>query len=183
MYEESLKNGSLPELIYVESAEAGDAFFTPAGRIHAIGKGIVLVEIQQTSDLTYRISDWNRKSSGNVKRELHLDLALEAMDFSAAGKTKIIKRPVPNRADNLVSCEYFTTNILHFNALIKNEYYQIDSFVVYICVNGEYNLKWDSGSEKVTKGETVLLPAMIKEVTLEPAGEAEILEIFIKSNT
>jgi mannose-6-phosphate isomerase len=182
MYEESLKNGSLPELINVESAEPGDTFFTPAGRIHAIGRGIVLVEIQQTSDLTYRISDWNRKSKGDVKRDLHLDLALEAMDFSAAGKTKIKKTPVPNRTGNLVSCEYFTTNILHFNALIKKEYYQIDSFVVYICVDGAYNLKWDSGSEKVTKGETVLIPAMIKEVSLEPAGEAEILEIFIKSN-
>jgi mannose-6-phosphate isomerase len=182
MYEESLKNGNLPELIYVESAEPGDAFFTPAGRIHAIGKGVVLVEIQQTSDLTYRISDWNRKSDGNVKRELHLDLALEAMDFTAAGKTKIIKTPVLNTTDNLVSCEYFTTNILRFDTLIKKNYYPIDSFVVYICTDGAFDLKWDSGSEKVTKGETVLLPAMIHQVILEPEGEAKILEVFINSN-
>jgi mannose-6-phosphate isomerase len=182
MYEESIINGNLPELIYVESAEPGDTFFTPAGRIHAIGKGIVLVEIQQTSDLTYRISDWNRKSEGNVKRELHLDLALEAMDFTAAGKTKINKPSVLNKTDNLVSCEYFTTNVLRFNTLIKKNYYPIDSFVVYICVEGAFELKWDSGSEKVTKGETVLLPAMIHEIRLEPAVEAKILEVFINSN-
>jgi mannose-6-phosphate isomerase len=182
MYEESLKDGSLPELIYVESAEPGDTFFTPAGRIHAIGKGIVLVEIQQTSDLTYRISDWNRKSDGKIKRELHLDLALEAMDFTAAGKTKIVKTPVLNKIVNLVNCEYFTTNLLHFSTLIKKDYYPIDSFVVYICVDGEFDLKWDSGSEKVMKGETVLLPAMLNAVSLDPAGEAKILEVFIDSN-
>ena len=112
----TLANGTLPELIYIESAEPGDAFFTPAGRIHAIGKGIVLVEIQQTSDLTYRISDWNRKSKGRVKRELHLDLALEAIDFNATGKNKIKKNPRLNKTENLVNCEFFTTNLLHFNS-------------------------------------------------------------------
>lgn len=182
MYEESIPNGTLPDLIFVETAEPGDAFFTPAGRIHAIGKGIVLVEIQQTSDLTYRISDWNRKSNGKVKRELHLDLALEAMDFKETGKNKIKKDPELNKTDNLVSCEYFTTNILLFNELIWKEYYLIDSFVVYICVEGEFSLKWDSGSEIVKKGDTVLLPAMIKEVRLEPTGEAKILEVYINSN-
>ena len=89
MYLEAVAKGNLPELLNVEIAEPGDTFFTPAGRIHAIGEGIVLVEIQQTSDITYRISDWNRKSSGNIARELHLDLGLEAMDFSATGKNKI----------------------------------------------------------------------------------------------
>ena len=182
MYEESLTNGRLPELINVESAEPGDTFFTPAGRIHAIGKGIVLVEIQQTSDLTYRISDWNRKSKGSVKRELHLDLALEAMDFNAAGKVKIRKDPELNKTENLVSCEYFITNILHFNAPVIKEYYLIDSFVVYICTDGEFQIKWDGNSEKVSKGETVLLPAMIKEVILEPSGNAKLLEVFIDSD-
>jgi mannose-6-phosphate isomerase len=179
MYEKSLINGSLPDLLNVEKAEPGDAFFTPAGRIHAIGKGIVLVEIQETSDLTYRISDWNRNSEGTIKRELHLDLALEAMDFSASGKNKIRKDPELNRSENLVSCEFFNTNILHFNSVIKKEYYLIDSFVVYICIDGEFYIRWDDNSEKVTKGETVLLPAMIKEVILEPAGDARLLEVYI----
>jgi mannose-6-phosphate isomerase len=182
MYEESIVNGTLPELIFVESAEPGDTFFTPAGRIHAIGRGIVLVEIQQTSDLTYRISDWNRKSNGGVKRELHLELALEAMDFTAAGKNKIRKDPELNKTENLVSCEFFTTNILHFNTAVKKDYYLLDSFVVYICTDGDFQIRWDGNSENVSKGETILLPAMIKEVILEPSGEASLLEVYINSD-
>ncbi len=155
MYEEvNCKWDACLNCLYIETAEPGDTFFTPAGRIHAIGKGIVLVEIQQTSDLTYRISDWNRKSNGKVKRELHLDLALEAMDFNAAGKIKLKKEPELNKTENLVNCEFFTTNILHFNKAIKKEYYLIDSFVVYICIEGEFQIRWDGNSEKVTKGET-----------------------------
>jgi mannose-6-phosphate isomerase len=182
MYEESLLNGTLPGLLYVETVEPGDTFFTPAGRIHAIGKGIVLVEIQQTSDLTYRISDWNRKSNRSIKRELHLELALEAIDFTAIGKNKITKVPQLNNTENLVRCEFFNTNILHFNTDIKKEYHLIDSFVVYICTDGEFRILWDGNSEKVYKGQTVLLPAMIKEVILEPSSEAKLLEVFINSD-
>jgi mannose-6-phosphate isomerase len=182
MYDESVANGTLSDLIFVESAEPGDTFFTPAGRIHAIGKGIVLVEIQQTSDLTYRISDWNRKSNGKVKRELHLDLALEAIDFTAAGQCKIRLDPELNKTENLVNCEYFTTNILHFNVPVKKDYYALDSFVVYICTDGEFQIRWDGNSEKVRKGETVLLPAMIKEVTVVPSNDARLLEVFIDSD-
>jgi mannose-6-phosphate isomerase len=181
MYEESIREGTLPELLFIETASPGDTFFTPAGRIHAIGRGVVLVEIQQTSDLTYRISDWNRKSNGSVKRELHLDLALEAMDFNAVGENKINIEPVLNKTEKLVSCDFFTTNILHFSSAIKKEYHLLDSFVVYICTEGEFHIKWDGNSEKVSKGETVLLPAMVKEVILEPSGEAKVLEVYILS--
>jgi mannose-6-phosphate isomerase len=181
MYEEALENGKLVDLLNIESVEAGDAFYTPAGRIHAIGAGTVLVEIQQTSDITYRIFDWNRNSSVEAPRELHTELALDAIDFSASGKSKIRKEPVLNKTGNLVSCEFFNTNIIRFNTAIKKDYNTIDSFVLYICIDGEFSIIWDENTEKVTKGETVLLPAMIKEVTLEPAGEASLLEIFINS--
>jgi mannose-6-phosphate isomerase len=181
MYEESLVNGTIADLLNVEIAEPGDTFFTPAGRVHAIGKGIVLVEIQQTSDLTYRISDWNRKSTGNVTRELHTKLALEAIDFTAAGKNKIRIVPEANKNENLVDCEFFNTSILHFNTAIRKEYFFNDSFVVYICIDGEFLIHWDGMSEKVSKGETVLLPAMIKEVILDPDRDARVLEIFINS--
>jgi mannose-6-phosphate isomerase len=181
MYQKSVSDGNLPDLLNVEIAEPGDTFFTPAGRIHAIGKGIVLVEIQQTSDLTYRISDWNRPVNGSVVRELHLDLALEAIDFTAAGPNKIRKDVVMNNTGNLVTCEFFTTDFLQFNTPVKKDYFLLDSFVVYICVEGEFNIRWDGNSEKVSKGETVLLPAMIKEVVLEPSPEARLLEIYINS--
>jgi mannose-6-phosphate isomerase len=179
LYQEALRNGELAELLNVETAEAGDTFFTPAGRVHAIGAGNVLVEIQQTSDITYRLFDWNRENSGKEKRELHTELAMDAIDFTAFGKNKIRKYPELNKTVNLVNCEFFNTNIIRFNTQIKKEYFQYDSFVLYICISGEFLILWDENSEKVSKGETVLLPAMIKEVTLEPSGEAGLLEIFI----
>jgi mannose-6-phosphate isomerase len=181
IYEEALRDGNIADLMNVETVDAGDTFFTPAGRVHAIGAGIVLVEIQQTSDITYRIFDWNRKSSGTEKRELHLDLALDAIDFTATGKNKIRRKPELNKTENLVSCEFFNTNIIIFNKAINKEYYFNDSFVVYICIDGEFLICWDDNSEKVTKGETVLLPAMIKEAILKPLNEARLLEIYINS--
>ena len=181
LYEKAIIEGGIEELLNVESVEPGDTFFTPAGRVHAIGAGIVLVEIQQTSDITYRIFDWNRKGTGKEKRELHTDLALDAIDFGQSGKNKIRIEPQINKTMNLVDCDYFNTNIISFNKPMEKEYYSIDSFVVYICIDGEFIICWDDTSEKVTKGETVLLPAMIKEVTLKPVNEARLLEIYINS--
>ncbi len=181
LYQQAIGKGSLEELLNVETPEAGDVFFIPAGMIHAIGAGIVLVEIQQTSDITYRIFDWNRKQTGNTNRELHIDLALDAIDFSMNGKVRIRKKPLANKTENLVDCEFFNTNFLIFNNPIKKEYYLNDSFVVYICTEGEFAINWEGRSEKVSKGETVLLPAMIKEVVLTPTNEARLLEIFINS--
>jgi len=179
IYQQAISEGKLTGLLNVENAETGDTFFIPAGRIHAIGAGNVLVEIQQTSDITYRIYDWDRKGSGKEKRELHLDLALDAIDFNGSGANKIRKDPELNNTVNLVSCEFFNTNIISFNSPVNKDYNLNDSFVVYICIGGEFLIRWDNTFEKVSKGETVLLPAMIKEVILEPFGEAQVLEIFI----
>ena len=179
IYQDALSNGNLVDLLNVEIAEAGDTFFTPSGRVHAIGAGTVLIEIQQTSDITYRIFDWNRENSSNVTRELHTDLALDAIDFSAAGRNKIRVEPELNKTVNLVICEFFNTNLIRFNRALSKEYYDIDSFVVYICIEGEFIIKWDDKFETVSKGETVLIPAMIQQILLEPVGEAQLLEIFI----
>jgi mannose-6-phosphate isomerase len=181
IYKKALENGNLADLLNVESIEKGDVFFTPAGRIHAIGAGTTLVEIQQTSDITYRIFDWNRKSPDGEYRELHTELAVNAIDYSASGKNKIRKELNQDKTENLVSCEYFITNIIQFSSLIRKDYNIIDSFVVYICLEGEFLIHWDKGAEIVTKGETVLLPAMITDVVLEPRPEARILEVFTKT--
>jgi len=184
IYSESVEKGTLTELLNIEKAEKGDTFFTPAGRIHAIGAGTVLVEIQQTSDITYRISDWNRKDTGPVKRDLHLDLALEAIDFSETIKGgKIRKEILPNKPENLVNCEFFNTSLLIFNKSISREYYFNDSFVIFICIEGGFHIHWDGSSEKVRQGETVLLPAMIRDVVLEPDGESRLLEVYINSES
>jgi mannose-6-phosphate isomerase len=181
IYEEALKNKKIEDIMNVETPEPGNSFFTPAGRVHAIGAGTVLVEIQQTSDITYRIFDWNRKGTGKEKRELHTDLALDAIDFNQNGSNKLSKLPILNNNLNLVNCEFFNTNLLWFNKAIDKEYHFIDSFVVYICIDGEFQICWDGNTEKVIKGETVLLPAMIKEVTLKPSNEARLLEVYVNT--
>jgi len=178
----ALNSGSIIDLMNVENAVRGDTFFTPPGRIHSIGKGIVLVEIQRTSDITYRIYDWGRTDKTGKKRELHTALALEAIDLTAGGKNKILKVPVLNRTENLVDCEFFVTNIIHFNTPLEKDYFPIDSFVIYICAEGAFRILWENRSETITKGETVLLPAMINSVILEPVREARILEVYISPN-
>jgi mannose-6-phosphate isomerase len=180
-YINAVENNTVGELLNIESADPGDTFFTPAGRIHAIGAGIVLAEIQQTSDITYRIYDWGRKDKNGKSRELHTDLALDAIDFNETGKSKIKKELLKNKPENLVSCKYFDTNIIQFNEHIARDYNIIDSFVTYICTEGRFMIRWDSGSEKVSKGETVLLPAMISDVVLVPEPEATVLEIYINN--
>jgi mannose-6-phosphate isomerase len=181
-YLKALSSGKLAGLLNVEFPGQGDFFFTPAGRIHAIGAGIIVAEIQQTSDITYRIYDWNRKDPGGNERELHTDLALDAIDYKATGAAGKKINPITNRTENLVNCEFFTTNIIHFNEIIVKDYNLIDSFVIYLCTQGEFLIRWENNSEPVIKGETVLLPAMIKEVMLEPSPEARVLEIFIKQD-
>jgi mannose-6-phosphate isomerase len=182
-YQEAVKNGNITDLLNIENAEKGDAFFTPAGRIHAIGAGIALVEIQQTSDITYRISDWNRQATtGSEKRELHTDLALDALDFTETAKRGKINIK-PNIFDNLVDCSFFTVNLLKFNERISKNYYFNDSFVIYICLDGEFMISCNNSTEKITKGETILLPAMIKEVVLEPVSKSQILEVYINSES
>lgn len=178
-YQAAINDGTMADLLNIEHPEPGDTFFIPAGRVHAIGAGTVLAEVQQTSDITYRIFDWNRKSTGKEKRELHTDLALDAIDFNAKGKSKLRKIPGLNESENLVSCEFFNTNLIRFNKPLTKEYYSIDSFVVYICTEGSFTIRWEGETETVEKGETVLLPAMIKEVVLEPVEEAQLLEVYI----
>jgi len=180
-YTNAFNNNTIQNLLNIEDADSGDAFFTPAGRIHAIGAGIVLAEIQQTSDITYRIYDWGRTDQNGKSRELHNDLAMDALDFKATGRNKIRKELLENKAENLVSCEFFDTNIIHFNKQINRDYSLIDSFVTYICTEGSFLIRWDNKSEKVTKGETVLLPALIDDVALIPEPEATLLEIYINN--
>lgn len=182
IYLEAVEKGTLAELMNVERPEPGNTFFTPAGRVHAIGAGTVLVEIQQTSDITYRIFDWNRKSE-DAGRELHTELALEAIDFGATDEAKITVPDELNKTANLVSCEFFNTNKLRFNTSVRREYYLLDSFVIYICIEGEFVIKWEDNHENVKKGETVLLPAEIKEVILQPSDEAVLLEVYIDEET
>jgi mannose-6-phosphate isomerase len=182
-YLDAVSAGTLAELMYNERSAPGSVYFIPSGTVHAIGAGNILAEIQQTSDITYRIFDWNRTGADGQPRELHTELAVEAIDFNAQGKSSITIALTPNKTENLVRCSYFTTNAISFSERISKDYNLIDSFVIFICTEGEFLIRWEDSSEPVRKGETVLLPAMIKEVILEPLPEAKLLEIFISDNT
>jgi mannose-6-phosphate isomerase len=175
MYMKAVEQGTVADLLNVESSHPGDCFFTPAGTVHAIGAGNILVEIQQTSDITYRIFDWNRN---NKERELHTDLALDAIEFKAQNR-KISPKPEINKTVNLIGCEFFTTNLLKFKNTIKREFYLKDTFIIYICTDGEFAISYEDNEEILKKGDTVLVPAMIKEFQLRPVGEATLLEIYI----
>ena len=134
----ALENGGVEYLMHQVKVQKGDVIFIPSGVVHAIGKGIVLAEIQQTSDLTYRIFDFNRKDANGNERELHTELALDVISFSHDSQPIIKYSPAYNVITPLVACEYFTTNLLVFNQPINRHYQSINSFVVYMCVDGSF---------------------------------------------
>jgi mannose-6-phosphate isomerase len=179
-YLEHLENGNLTDLLKYDEVKVGDVFFIPAGRVHAIGKGSMVAEIQQTSDVTYRIFDYNRKDDKGNERELHTDLALDAIDFSYLEDYKTKYKAEINKSTNIVSCRYFTTNILEFDQIIEKDYSLLDSFVIYITLEGDFDIDAGETTEKIEKGETVLIPANIEYLKLYPKkGKVKLLEVYI----
>jgi len=180
-YQKHLAENTLKDILNIEQAEKDDIFFLPAGRVHAIGKGIMLAEIQQTSDITYRLYDWDRADKEGNPRELHTDLALDVIDFKQYEFYKFSKPLINNEATELISSDFFSVNRLFLNKSVEKDYYLLDSFVIYLCIEGELNIIYGEGKkETLSKGETILIPADLKELTLEPKRSAMILEIFIK---
>lgn len=177
----SLKNGTLVELMNFEPVQKGDVLFMPTGRIHALGPGIVLAEIQQTSDMTYRIYDWDRVEADGKPRELHIDHATNVMDFKVQDNYKTVYTPRLNVAEDLADCPYFTTRYMQFDQPVDKDYNLIDSFVIYMCMEGKVFLNYPGGEpELLQKGDTVLIPAAIKEVSMIPHEKTTLLEIFMK---
>lgn len=176
----TMKRKELLSVLNVENPQAGDVFFLPAGRIHAIGKHIMLAEIQQTSDITYRIYDWGREDNPETAREMHLDLAQDALDYSYSPSYKIPYKRQSNTPVRLATCPYFTVNLLDFNRPLERDYAELDSFVAYMCLEGACSIVYDGGSETVARGETVLLPATLVAVELLPQEGCKLLEVYIE---
>jgi len=179
-YQESFKKGEVMSLLKSHQVAEGDTFFIPAGDVHAIGAGVLLAEIQQTSDVTYRIYDYDRKDSSGNTRELHTELALDAIDYKDTNE-KVAYKKTKNEAINLAACKYFVTNIIDINEGFERDVYLLNSFVVYMCVQGSATIKCGNGeSETIQKGETVLIPASIDSIEIKPNGDAKLLEVYIK---
>ena len=179
-YIDVFEQGKLKRILNFVDVKSGDVFFIPAGRVHAIGKGILLAEIQQTSDITYRIYDWDRTDKDGNSRELHVKLAVDAIDYEYKTNFKTNYKLIENESLELAKCQYFTTNIIDLKSRTEKDYISLDSFVVYMCVEGEFEIEYDSSETlNVKKGETVLIPAEMNNLFLKPVENSKILEIYI----
>ena len=176
-YEKHLSKENLEEILGKVLVQKGDAVYIPAGRVHAIGAGIVLAEIQQTSDVTYRIYDYNRIDKDGKKRELHTDLALEAIDFEPIDQIKTKYDPTENQFNSLIETPYFKTEIFTGNREIpitKNEELRI-----YICTEGSLKFQTATGGVQLEKYQSLLMPAEIDSYKIIPEGDASLLEVKV----
>ena len=174
-YIKNLNNKTLLTILDTKKVKQGDVFMLDTGTIHAIGAGIVIAEIQQTSDITYRVYDFDRVDANGKSRELHIDLALEALNYEKIQAQRFYSN-TENVANEIVNCNYFTTNFIPLDGNIEIHKNQT-SFTVYICVEGDFKLTFDNESYSYKKGDTVLIPAAITDFQL--SGKASILEIYI----
>lgn len=178
-YLQHLTDNKLAAILNEETVFAGDVFFLPAGRVHTIGKGLLLAEIQQSSDITYRIYDFDRVDDAGNKRQLHTEEALDAIDYAYYPEYKTAYKSQKNELVQVVNSNYFTTNILDINQPLTRNYGNFDSFVILVCLEGEATLRYNSGEIYVRAGDSILVPAKLKEVTLLPQPDFKALESYI----
>ena len=177
-YAKSIEEDTLLDLLNYESVKEGDTFFINTGKMHAIGAGVLLAEIQQTSDITYRVFDFNRKDKNGNLRELHTDLALDALDYTKKDDFKVKYANQKNGINNMVSCPYFNTNFMELTKDLNLELDLRDSFTIYMCVGGSATISNEFGTTSIKNGETVLVPAISKSVNIATTS-AKLLEVTI----
>jgi len=174
-YLENLKNKTLLSILDDIKVKVGDVFFLETGTVHAIGAGLVIAEIQQTSDITYRLYDFDRVDAVGNQRELHVDLALDAINYDKVDTHKKYNTEL-NQSNKVVDCPYFTTNFIPLNGQISVNKTG-NTFTVFMCVEGNFELEYEGAKYQYIKGDTVLIPAALKTFILN--GKASILEIYI----
>ena len=177
-YKEMVDNDTICDALAQYEVKEGDCFFLPAGRIHAIGSGCFLAEIQQTSDVTYRIYDYKRKDKNGNYRELHTKLAAESINYQVENdyRTHYVGRL--NKGVSLVQCPYFCTAVYDLNEPMTLDYSELDSFVILIGLKGEGRITDNEGNEvSIMAGDTLLIPATTE--TLSVSGTVKFLETYI----
>ncbi|MFY0689030.1 MAG: class I mannose-6-phosphate isomerase [Cyclobacteriaceae bacterium] len=179
-YLEKFNQGQLTEILNREEVSQGDVFFLPAGRVHTIGKGLLIAEIQQTSDITYRIYDFDRVDDQGNKRELHVEEALDAIDYNYYDQYKSSYPTGLNERIQIEKCEYFTTNKLTLTKDFSVDLDDLDSFKIYICLEGEANIKANGVAESLSLGEVTLVPASWKSYIIETKDSTTLLESYIE---
>ena len=177
-YLQAFENGNLLDVLNREAVQDDDVFFLPAGRVHTIGKGLLLAEIQQTSDITYRIYDFDRRDADGNPRELHVEQALDAIDYQHYDHYKSQYEPRPNEPVQLVRCPYFETYRLDCRQNVERDYTDRDSFTVYVCTEGRAELHCGDQRYDLNKGDTYLIPASVPKVTISTTG-VSLLESYV----
>ena len=177
-YKQMVENDTITEAIAEYKVKEGDCFFLPAGRIHSIGTGCFLAEIQQTSDVTYRIYDFKRKDKDGNYRELHTEEAAECIDYNVEPNYRTEYTPVKNEGVALVECPYFTTAVYDLNEPMTLDYSELDSFVILIGLKGSGEITDNEGNTTtLCEGETILIPATTNEVKV--TGNIKFLETYV----
>lgn len=180
-YVEKVKNNTFTDSLKKHMVKEGDVYFLPAGRVHAIGSGCFIAEIQQTSNITYRIYDYNRKDAEGNTRELHTDLAKDAIDYSVQESYTTDYDSAKNKPVELVSCQYFTTNLLELTESFEQDVSNIDSFIVLMCLEGNCSLEDDQHNKvSIEQGESILIPAKTKGITILPTEKTKLLQTFVR---
>ena len=180
-YAAKVADNTITDVLHDYDVHDGDVFFLPAGRIHSIGSGCFIAEIQQTSDITYRIYDFGRLGLDGKPRELHTELSKAAIDYTVLPDYKTPYQSIKDQENELVSCKYFTTSLYELDKEVTKDMSGLDSFVIAICVEGSGSLT-DSEANAVSlrQGETVLIPACSRSFTLHPEGSMKVLTSYIR---
>lgn len=176
-YERMVADDTIVDALARYEVKEGDVFFIPAGRIHAIGSGCFVAEIQETSDVTYRIYDYKRKDKDGNYRELHTKEAAQSIDYTVLPNYRAGYKPILNEGVQLVECPYFTTAVYDLTEPMTLDYSELDSFVILIAVKGEGTIKANGEEMTFKMGDTILLPATTTEVKIE--GTIKFLETFV----
>lgn len=169
-------DGSITDVIASHDIAPGDVFFIPTGRVHALLEGSYIAEIQQTSDSTYRIWDYNRPGLDGKPRPLHTELAKDALDYRVCDSYKTPYEPQRDAEVPLVSCEYFTTSVLELSAPFRKDLSALDSFLIVMCLEGGALLRSEGREAKIASDECVLVPASAQDIEFIPdAGGLKVL--------
>lgn len=179
-YAQMIADNTICDALKDYSIKPGDVFFLPAGRIHSIGAGSFIAEIQQTSNVTYRIYDFNRKDKNGNTRELHTELSKDAIDYTVYDDYRTNYTPKQNEPVELVSCPYFTTTVYDLTEKMNMDYSELDSFVIYICMEGACTVTDNEGNTlSLQAGESVLFPATTRSLEVVPEGKVKFLETYV----
>jgi len=177
-YLEYFESGKLIELLNRENVLNDDVFFLPAGRVHTIGKGLLIAEIQQTSDITYRIYDFDRIDAHGNGRELHVEEAIDAIDYDYYRDYKSSYDKSSSEVE-IGSSQYFVTNRLSVNDAIERDYSSFDSCIILMCLQGKGSIEFESGSINYKLGDSILIPNVVTNISIKPSSTSKILEVRI----